>query len=258
MSSITETDWSFESIRAVNDARAARLDTCGSPDELVASLEDDLDRALDQDDVRTAVDSKDNAFIERRAIVQFQVSPELYDWFFNARTGYRARFWIGPEVGIAFNKQIAQVLGEVSDRRLPATVPVRKIEVNIESCSRQETDVGAMEIPRDELLASLAPDASKIWIGERLYSREGGAVTEIGFATLLDAEQSPAKLCVPRWAETINPKSGEKGEGLRAPYPTPENSWLDLKGGFLDTEGKPGQIKPQDQRANQIHECGWT
>ena len=258
MNPITDTNWSFEKIRAVDDTRAARLESCGPPEDLLASLEDALDQAIDGGGLRTAVDSKNNAFIERRTIMQFRLSPHLYDWYFNARTGYRAQYWIGPEAGTAFNKQIAKVLAEVLTHHLPTTVTVRKIDVNVEGDSREENDVGAMEISRDEFLASLAPDASKIWIGERLYSPEGGKVTQIGVATLLDAARSEAKLCVPRWADAINPKSGCKGEGLRAPCPDHQYSWLDLKGGFLDFDGNPGQIKPQDQWAKEIYECGWT
>jgi hypothetical protein len=110
----------------------------------------------------------------------------------------------------------------------------------------------------NEIARSLAPDASKIWICERLYCLDGGSITDIGFAALADAERSLAKLGIPKWTEAINPKTRQKGEGLRAPFPGAEYSWLDLKGGFLDAEGNPGQIKPQDKRAEQIHNCGWT
>jgi hypothetical protein len=75
---------------------------------------------------------------------------------------------------------------------------------------------------------------------------------------LSDAERSRPKLRVPRWAEAANPRTREKGEGLRAPIPDREQSWLDLKGGFVDAEGNPGQIKPLDERARHIHERGWT
>src|SRR5438093_1482243 len=81
----------------------------------------------------------------------------------------------------------------------------------------------------DEVARSLAPAATKIWIGERLYSVDDESVTDIGLAVLSDARRSPAKLRVPRWAEALNAKTGEKGEGLRAPYPETECSWLDMK-----------------------------
>jgi hypothetical protein len=185
-------------------------------------------------------------------------SPALYDWFFNARTGYRSRFWTEPNVGLAFNKRIVESMMQVLTRWLPATVIARRIEVIVENGSRQERDAGTIGIDRNEIVRSLAPDASKIWICERLYASNGGSITEIGYAVLSDAERSRPKLRVPRWAEAAHPRTREKGEGLRAPIPDREQSWLDLKGGFVDAEGNPGQIKPLDERARHIHERGWT
>jgi hypothetical protein len=126
---IVEDEWSFKNIGAFDSDRAARLEACPSPEALIPSLADVLAKAIDSRKVRFAVDSKDNAFVERRAIVQFQVSPELYDWFFNARTGYRAQFWINPETGAAFNSRIVDALGEVLRLRLPEVITVRCIEV---------------------------------------------------------------------------------------------------------------------------------
>ncbi len=88
-----------------------------------------------------------------------------------------------------------------------------------------------MEISRDKFLASLVPDASKIWIVERPYRGDPGNARDIGYGILMSAE----KLCVPRWIKA----GGEKAEGLCAPRPCQKKSWLDVKGGFLDAEGKP-------------------
>jgi hypothetical protein len=258
MNRIVEEDWSFGNIRRVDWERAARLESAEPPDDLVRTLAQALDETVGREEFRIAVDSRDNTFIERRTIVQFQISPTLYDWFFNARTGYRSRFWIDPKIGLAFNRDIAETLTKVLTRRLPATVTARRIMVVPRNESRNERDIGTIEIARDEIVRSLAPDASKMWICERLYSQDGGQITDIGFAVLSDAERSRAKLCVPRWAEARNPKTGEKGEGLRAPRPGREESWLDLKGGFLDSAGNSYQIKPQDERALHIHQRGWT
>lgn len=106
MSPITDTNWSFEHIRAVDATRAARLESCGPPIELLANLQAALDQQITKGECRIAVDSRRGEFIELRAIVQFQVSPDLYDWFFNARTGYRAQFWVSPEAGTAFNRRL--------------------------------------------------------------------------------------------------------------------------------------------------------
>jgi hypothetical protein len=59
---------------------------------------------------------------------------------------------------------------QVLTRWLPATVIARRIEVIVENGSRQERDAGTIGIDRNEIVRSLAPDASKIWICERLYA----------------------------------------------------------------------------------------
>jgi hypothetical protein len=257
MKDITERDWSFKDIRAQDAARADRLEFSGSPQRLVEALVDAL-AAVGDDGLRFGIDSEENKFNDWRPIVQFRVAPDLYDWFFNGRTGYRAQFWIAPECGIDFNRRLTAALTSVLARRLPASILARKIEVTTYGASRHEYDVGQMTLTSREFLDSLAPDMSKVWLGERLITGVEGRLTDIGFATLSSAAQSSAKLCVPRWATARNPKTGELGEGLRAPLPCSAKSWLDLKGGFLTADSTPLQIKSPAERAREINELGWT
>ena len=77
MNRITDEDWSFENIRVVEEERATRLESVGPPDELVKILAQALDDAVDREEFCLAVDSRRNAFIERRAIVQFQIPRAL-------------------------------------------------------------------------------------------------------------------------------------------------------------------------------------
>jgi hypothetical protein len=251
--SIPESDWSLKHIRACDRQRADRLEAEVSPDGLVDEVQCALCRAIECGDFRVAVDSRDNKFVEQRAIVQFRVSRETYDWFFNARTGYRAQFWLGPDIGMAFNKIIVEQLSGVLSQCLPPTVGVRRICVNVASGSPDESCDEVSCIPRETIIRSLEPDASKIWICEQLY--DGPAVAPIGIGALIAAEHDP-KLCVPRW--TANAQEGVTGEGLRAPYPDANQSWLDLKGGFLGKDGIIIQIKDPQERAQQIHRRGWT
>jgi hypothetical protein len=85
----------------------------------------------------------------------------------------------------------------------------------------------------------------------------GGRIDEIGFAVLRDAAQSEAKLCIPRWAEAINPKSGEKEKDCARTFQSP-NTRGSTSGGFVNADGHAVQIKRQDKRAEQIHAFGWT
>jgi hypothetical protein len=209
-------------------------------------------------DLRLGVDSKGNKFEECRAIVQLRVPSELYDWFFNARTGYRAQYWTSAENGLKFNERVLSKLRNVLAKRLPEQLSVRQIGVSCQGYIRCERDVGETVLKRAELLRSLKPSISKIWIGEHLIRTQNGPLKNIWFPTLCAAEQSSAKLSIPRWANVKNPKTGVNDEGLRAPLPDAEYSWLDLKGGFLDHNGNLSQIKPQDDRAKQIRDYGWT
>jgi hypothetical protein len=225
----------------------------------VVALSKALEKALDCDMMRIGVDSVGNEFDECRITIQFKVEVELYDWCFNGRTGYRAQFWISPDTGMAFNTELVRAFGGLLDRRLPEHVEARRIEATFTGgVSREEEDVGGMPTTRDFVHHSLEPNPSKLWICERLIRRDPGKLCDIGFPTLSDAAKRGPKLCVPRWASAINSKTGEPGEGLRAPYPSPEHAWLDLKGGFVRRDGTVWQIKDQAERARALHNSGWT
>jgi hypothetical protein len=256
MSPITSKDWSFEKIRACDPTRSARLESCGAPRVLISALAQTVATAKEQD-LRVGADSICNKFKKCRIIVQFKISPGLYDWFFNGRTGYRAWYWEPADYGLKLNKQLLSRLRKVITERSPEKLPVRKIRVDRDNGTRSERDVGKLLVSRSERFRSLEPGISKIWIGEFLIGTLNRPLTNILFPTLSAAAQSSAKLCIPRWANAKSSKTGEVGEGLRAPLPEPKYSWLDLKGGFLAPNGRLTQIKPQDDRAKQIHGCGW-
>jgi hypothetical protein len=243
---ISATDWSFDAIAARDPQRARQLEAAGTDDELVRALAHALDQAWRDGHYRLAVDSLENAFVELRAIVQFQVTPELYDWFFNARTGYRSRFWIAPEVGQTFNGKLVGALSDVLSDHLPKEFDARRIEVEVSNAARGENDTGAITIGRNAFLDSMNPGPAKIWICERRYTGQSGSAEEIGFAVLTHA----AELIVPRWQAAT--------AGLRAPRPDKDYAWLDLKGGFVDAEGTLMQPKTPLKRAQQLHNEGWT
>jgi cation transport regulator ChaC len=211
--------------------------------------------AVDSGNIRLAVDSLRNEFAERRSIVQFRVSPDLYDWFYSARTGYRAQFWKSAAGGIVFNGKIVAAIAEILRRRLPAFLSVRAIKL-LDPGTHEEIDAGELQVTRAQFLNSFQPDASKIWICERRYSNSRVQPDDIGTIELREAAKT-GRLIVPRW-EHENPETGQMAEGLLAPYPTPDNSWLDMKGGFVSADGSGSQVKPQDVRADQIRNYGWT
>lgn len=252
-----ENDWSFASIRNHDADRADRLEGAGSADELLDALVHSARSSLEKGSIRFGVDGRGNDFGEPRAIVQFQVEPGVYDWFFNARTGYRAQYWKAPEDGQRFNNACVSALVETLPGNPQETAIVRRIEVVIDGDSREEHDTGQSDISPELFFRSLNSGESKLWICERRMGKDGHDPEHIGLPTLVASARGP-KLAVPRWQFAQNPKTGEIGEGLRAPYPLAEHAWLDLKGAFLKRDGTADQQKNQELRASAIYNTGWT
>jgi hypothetical protein len=121
---------------------------------------------------------------------------------------------------------------------MPTTVQGRRIVVNINPASRDESDDGPCQFTREFALRSLAPEASKVWLCEWLIRGVCGLNQRQSLG------ESGPKLRVKRWT----------GTGLRAPW----GSWLDFRGGFIDELGDVMPAKDRAERANQIHENGWT
>jgi hypothetical protein len=214
-----------------------------------------LHRALVERTLRFGIDGLENDFQKPRAIVQFRTDTVLYDWFFNARTGYRAQFWIGTARGLAFNAALVEELSGCLMEKLPTTVPARRIVVEATDEERIEHDAGPTTVDREFLLTSLLPSESKVWMCERLIQVDGKDPEQIGTVVLVGSRD--ANLHVPRWAKARDLKSGVVGEGQRAPFPDSQYAWLDLKGGFV-VGNKTEQYKGQEKRAIMIHERGWT
>jgi len=244
----SETDWGVEDIRQHDPDRAAALTAVRSPDDLVTAVAEALNHALDQHDVRIGMDSLNDDFQECRIIIQFRTKPAVHDWFFNGRFGYRAQFWTSAANGMLFNKEITSAVSEVLTYRLPTTVSSHLLV--------QKNVIDTKDIRRDFIIHSLREP--KIWICEDLIQNAISRTLEIGFVLLLDAAQHLPKLNIPRWAQAINPRTKEIGEGLRAPCADQEYAWLDLKGAVVDRNGSLVHFKSPDQRAQQIYELGWT
>ena len=171
------TDWSFENIRAVDRERAERLESTASPLALITALAETLEKAMNRGEIRYGLDSLENKFVECRAIIQVKVDPNLYDWFFNSRTGYRAQFWISADAGAAFNTEIIEVLRDFLTRHLPQRLVVRliwakRIKISAHEESREDYDIGDKTVPRGSVVRSLDPSVSKVWIGERLIENK--------------------------------------------------------------------------------------
>ena len=157
MSIPTESDWGFRAIREVDPNRADRLENAGTLDRLVETLREELRKACQNDEFRLGVDSLENKFEENRVIIQFKVQPETYDWFFNARTGYRAQFWSSPENGITFNQNLILVLRDTFLQNIAPSVLARRIKVIKTGDSREDWDAGETTLTHQRIRRSLDP-----------------------------------------------------------------------------------------------------
>jgi hypothetical protein len=252
----SKADWCTDAIRALTPERAERLEAAGSPDDLLAAMLRALQENIHLGDVRFGADRMAGK-PDRRMVVQFKISPELYDWFFNSRTGYRAQFWIGVNEGLAFNENITAKLTSLLLPQLPERVCAQTITIRICGDSREEQNDGPTTLDRDWIARSLVPAESKVWICERLICSIRNP-NDIGLSLLSRSECCLPKLKIPRWQCALHPKTQQRGEGLRAPYPEREEAWLDLKGAVVGTDGSVRPSKPPSERARDIHERGWT
>jgi hypothetical protein len=238
---------------SIQPERAALLEAAGSANELSRRLAVTLRRAVDEDKLRFGVDfDRDN---NPQAIIQFPVAQHTYDWFFSARTGYRAQFWAQPEQGNEYNTQLMAGMLKVLCETVSKEIVARKIVPYFIGASREEADKGPIPLSRETIIRSLDPNVGKIWLCERLIQIDGNNPRDI--LAIENAERYPPKLHVQRWAKAKNPKTGIVGEGLRAPYPDASECWFDLKGGFISPD-KVYQLKNPKERAISLYERGWT
>jgi hypothetical protein len=215
----------------------------------VETLKKEIQNACQNRDFRVGIDSLGNQFRENRVIIQFKVKPETYDWFYNARTGYRTQFWISTENGRTYNENLIKNLRDTFLENISQTIPARRIEVNMGDDSRQEKDAGETTLTHKWIRHSLEPNLSKVWICEYLIKPDNSS-DEIGLTTLSAAQRKP-KLEIPKWKTNNN-------YGLLAPYPVPQHFWLDIKGAFIRKNGDPYQKKSPEERAKSLFQTGWT
>ena len=220
--------WRFDAIACSEPDRARKLESAGIPRALLCELGDALDHALDSRNVRIGREHAGQQWDDCRIVVQFGVHPDVFDWFFNGRTGYRAHFRAHHTLGCDFN---GQIIDAVRDRlaRLPETIPGRDLDSQFE-------DRGEVLVSKNFVLTSLVPDLSKVWFCVKRI-RTGGGIEllptgVVGPPLLLNGDV--------RWA---------------APYREQESAWLDVKGAFI---GESGLYQPKDPigRARTLQATG--
>lgn len=222
-------NWSFGQIAAVDPQRASALEDAPSRVVLADAITTAFGSALTAGSARLGLEESGSNEGDIRTVLQFHVGAELFDRFFNARTGYRAQFWRGWETGLAFNFGIISALREaISDHAAP-TVTVQRLSASFEYR-------GAMSATAGTLAASLEPALSKIWFCTRLMRDDA------------DPAQLPLGLTGPRLVVA-------DGVSWVAPFRDETNAWLDVKGAFLSATG-PYQPKDPATRAKRLQSSG--
>jgi len=164
-----------------------------------------------------------------RVVLQFHVGSELSDLFFNARTGYRAQFRIDWRMGLQYN-------ADLIDAFRNQIVSLPRSELSARLLTSEFEDCGPHNISWAEVLDSLDRYLSKVWFCARLIGGDG------------QVTQLPSGVTGPR----LRLDDGTTWVALSR---DDADAWLDVKGGFV---GSDGLYQPKDpiDRAKRLEATG--
>jgi hypothetical protein len=228
-------EWQLDRSSVTDAATAEALATSASPSEFVGRLGTSLSAALTSHKARFGREQDFTAPQNARVVVQFPVSDQLFDWFANARTGYRAHFRASPQRGMAFNDEIIQALRLVLMAALPASVQGRLLRKGL-------IDLGPVWISSDFIMCSLVQEVfSKVWVATDLMGSNSSPTP-----TPLDVRFMGAEIKLPA------------GIAWKTITCSGNNAWLDVKGAFVDHLRSPPFYQPKDpwDRAAELHDRG--
>jgi len=160
-----------------------------------------------------------------RAVFCGVAGLNLFDWFFNARTGYRGAFFDSPEAGMQANRMLFDELS-------PSLV---------NWATTNHTDA-----EHDWLVESLSQATAKAWLAEEplgLCAKCAGEWSA-SYVSELQIQNS-------RWecASHVHSAWGRQA---------PKFSKIRFFGGFINAQHQEWVAGHKVQRANQIWEHGWT
>lgn len=221
--------WSFAEMEKHDGCRAAHLRAAPPWPELIQIISQALHTALANGEWRLGFDESSRDSRDLRVVVQFAAGKDIFDWFFNSHTGYRAQFRLGPENGLIQNARLISELVAAVNRSTTKRFTARRL-----SCDFK--DIGPITTSVDQITESLDPDLSKVWPCEAQISNTGG--TQNLFVSRSGPELT-FSAC----------------ESWRSFYPENADGWLDVKGAFVGPGGRY-QLKPPEERAANLRARG--
>ena len=227
--SLDSIQWNTSEIAEADSLRGRDLNEEISPTSLLASLQNEFERALANEVIRFGAEQAGRDRSDLRIVIQFKVSPVIYDRFFNGRVGYRAHFFSGEQLGLEFNSSVIERIAEcIAEERWDAKEG-RLLSPEFE-------DLGPIRIEKHFVLKSLDTYLAKIWWCGKLLAGDGPSRT------------LPSGSLGPRIRF-------EDGTTWAAMYRDADDSWLDVKGAFC---GRTGLYQPKDPalRAARLRKDG--
>lgn len=223
---LTQESWNFETIGNHDSDRAKKLETAGTSEELIEAVHKALEKSIITNKVVIGEEPSNKEEMDCRAVIQFYVGPDLYDWFLNARTGYRAQFRRGCSIGLRFNEELIGSMRTCIEKNLPESI----LGWNLK-------DQNETKIHKQFILTSLCPKISKIWL----------------CTGLIDPNDSEDPI-IP----SVTPKIDLEDGTLWPGFFVEENfTWLDLKGAFIShIDKKLYQPKDPLERAKLLEKDG--
>jgi hypothetical protein len=155
----------------------------------------------------------------KRPVFNLSVSAETFDVFFNGPYGYRAQYLASPEIGLACNHVLIQMLQ-------PGLLEASKV-----------SDV-PHEMTAEVVAKSLAAGSAKVWVYE----------DDFPFQNLTQ------DLAIPTWIAAAALGCQKARWGLCAPL----GSRLQIKGAFLDKEGNEVVPADKIRRNSDINSYGFS
>lgn len=221
--------WSFAEIASVEPARAAALEMAPSTQALLTSIVAKFAEAVPAGTLRVGMQQAESAPEDLRVVLQFHIGEVLSDFFFNAKTGYRAQFREDWRGGLKFNGRLIDGIRNVIGSMQNPEVCARKLTPDFEDC-------GQLTVSWERVLVSLDRTLSKVWFCARLMNGAGQVI------------RLPTGVTGPRLRldDHISWVALSRDES---------DSWLDVKGAF---KGPAGLYQPKNPiaRAKRLHATG--